>query len=495
MVKYMKILGNSIWGINPIQKQLLYRYYILPIVLYGFQLWFYNKAPLSYPLKILGKIQRRATIWILGAFRTSPTERLKVIAGLIPIKLHLHKLASRSQLRSATLPKNHIIKTLIEDIPTKPFPHSINTLTDCQKNSVKGHLIDSYNKLHGIFPSFSPFDSELNPDSRIIDIFQDWFMFDLANKAKTDSECSQQLDNMTISSSLSPYTAIVVTDASIKNNIATLVSHIHIQNKPLIKMVHHTAYVTSTEVELFTIRCGLNQACIKEDISKIIVVTDSIHTAKKIFNTKSHPYQIHATAILKELRQFFSKGQGNHIKFWEYPSQLKWNLHKSTDRDSKDFNPIPVLLSKISWDFCKKTDSDNCINLWKMTFQASNGKGKQFYDLVDNNLEIIKLSYTKGGPWLQAFGHSNSLCARATRAITNHAPIGKYHLRFFPNEDFKCPCGYYLIETRRHILQECMRHNGYWNPRRDALSHFVMFLSANPKAFAFINNVPSVISR
>ena len=130
-----------------------------------------------------------------------------------------------------------------------------------------------------------------------------------------------------------------------------------------------------------------------------------------------------------------------------------------------------------------------------MTFQASDGKGKQFYDLVDNNLEIIKLSYTKGGPWLQAFGHSNSLCARATRAITNHAPIGKYHLRFFPNEDFKCPCGYYLIETRRHILQECMRHNGYQNPRRDALSHFVMFLSANPKAFAFINNVSSVISK
>jgi len=117
---------------------------------------------------------------------------------------------------------------------------------------------------------------------------------------------------------------------------------------------------------------------------------------KKIFDTKLHPYQIHTTAILKELRQFFSKGQGNHIEFWECPSQLKWNLHKSTDRDSKEFNPIPVLLSKISWDFCKKADSNNCINLWKMTFQASDGKGKQFYDLVDNNLEIIKPSYTKG---------------------------------------------------------------------------------------------------
>ena len=35
-----------------------------------------------------------------------------------------------------------------------------------------------------------------------------------------------------------------------------------------------------------------------------------------------------------------------------------------------------------------------------MTFQASDGKGKQFLNLIDNNLEIIEPSYTKGGPWL-----------------------------------------------------------------------------------------------
>ena len=129
-----------------------------------------------------------------------------------------------------------------------------------------------------------------------------------------------------------------------------------------------------------------------------------------------------------------------------------------------------------------------------MTFQASDGKGKQFYNFINDNLEIIKLSYTKEGPWLQLFGHSNLLCTRAIRAITNHMPIGEYCLQFFPKEDFKCSCGYYPIETRRHILYECTRHNGYWNPRRDTLSHFVMFLSANPKAFAFINNVSSVVS-
>jgi len=120
-----------------------------------------------------------------------------------------------------------------------------------------------------------------------------------------------------------------------------------------------------------------------------------------------------------------------------------------------------------------------------MTFQASDGKGRNFLNLIDDNFEIIEPSYTKGGPWLQVFGHSNSLCARATRAITNHAPIGEYCLQFFPNEEFKCPCELYPIKTRRHILHECTRYNGYWNSRRDSLSHFVMFLSANSKAFAF----------
>ena len=120
-------------------------------------------------------------------------------------------------------------------------------------------------------------------------------------------------------------------------------------------------------------------------------------------------------------------------------------------------------------------------------FRASDGKGRQFLDLVDDNLNIIKPIYTKGGLWLQVFGHSNLLCAHATRAITNHAPIGEYHLRFFSNKDFKCPCSNYSIESR-HILYECTRFNGYWNPRRDSLSHFIMFLIANPNAFTFIDN-------
>jgi len=85
-----------------------------------------------------------------------------------------------------------------------------------------------------------------------------------------------------------------------------------------------------------------------------------------------------------------------------------------------------------------------------MMFQASNAKGRNlnFLDLLDDDLHLLEPSYTKGGSWIKYFGHLNSLCARATRAIVNHVPIGEYCLYFFPNEDFSCPCSDYLIESR-----------------------------------------------
>jgi len=133
-VKCMKLLGNSSRDINPIQKCLLYRCCILPIMLYGFQLWFYNKAPLLYHMKILDKMQRRAMIWILGTFKTSPLEEIEAIVGLINIKYRLQKLVGRSQIRSAALPANHLIRTFMNDHSDNhpnPNPHSINSLTNC----------------------------------------------------------------------------------------------------------------------------------------------------------------------------------------------------------------------------------------------------------------------------------------------------------------------------------------------------------------------------
>ena len=438
-------------------------------------------------------MQRRAATWILGAFKTSPLEGIEALAGLMPIRFHLQKISKRSLIRSFKLPDNYILKNLLNDDPpsVKPSnPHNIGSLTNHQKSLIKGHLPDSHTKTLGIFPSFSPIDPEFSPGNRITDIFSNRFSFNLVNKKVENCNKirGQELDKMVLRCSSDSQTALVITDTSIKNDIATSISHIHSYNRPLVKTVHYASFITSTEAELFMIRCGINQACVINNVSKIIMVTDSIHAAKKIFDSGSHPYQIHSAAILSELCTFFSSNESNIIEFWECPSKLRWRLHSDVDKDSKSFSTSPSYPTKLSWDYCKKIDCDESLNLWKMTFQASDGKERNFLDLLNDDFNPIKPHYTKGGPWLQAFSHSNSLCARAVRAITNHAPIGEYRLRFLPGMDFSCPCSNYPIESHRHILHECRRFNGYWNPRRDSLSHFVMFLTANPNAFAFVSS-------
>jgi len=135
MVKCMKLLRNLSQGTSPIQKCLLYQCCVLPIALYSFQLWFYNKAPLAYHMKILNKMQRRATIWILRAFKISPSERIKAIMGIIPIKFHLQKLAERFLIHSFKLLANHIIRDLMDDLPyqSKKYISDISSNTEPNK--------------------------------------------------------------------------------------------------------------------------------------------------------------------------------------------------------------------------------------------------------------------------------------------------------------------------------------------------------------------------
>ena len=367
-------------------------------------------------MKILNKMQRRAAIWVLGAFKTSPTEGIEALAGLMPIRFHLQKIAKRSLIRPFKLPANYILNNLMNDDPPihKTYKvHNIGSLTNHQRSLTKGHIVDSNIKSYGIFPSFSPLDPEFLPGHHIINKFSNRFSFNLVNKKGKNHikiRC-QELDNLTLRCSSESNTAFVISDVSIKNDIATSVSHIHSVNQPLIKTVHHASFVTSTEAKLFAIRCGINQACSLDYINKIIVVTDSIHVAKKIFDFGSHPYQIHLAAVLKELRSVFSSNEDNIIKFWECPSKLRWKFHHDIDNDSKSFSVTPSYPTKTSWDFCKKTDADESTNMWKMTFQASDGKGTHFLDLLDNDLNVIEPSYAREGLWLQTFGHSNSLYA------------------------------------------------------------------------------------
>ena len=213
---------------------------------------------------------------------------------------------------------------LSHGVSTLQHSSLLDSLTSYQCSLIKGHLVDINNRFNGIFSSFISLYSEFSPGYRVIDNFSDWFSFNLYNKQKDNKIHTQQLDNMVIESSNSSSTTIVVTDASIKNNIDISILHMHTHNNthnnPITKTIHHVVHVTSTEAELFAIRYSINQASNCDGIFKIIIVTDSIHVAKKIFNPSLHLSQVHSVAIPSELWKFFLWHQNNSIEFWECPS-------------------------------------------------------------------------------------------------------------------------------------------------------------------------------
>lgn len=110
-------------------------------------------------------------------------------------------------------------------------------------------------------------------------------------------------------------TMLIVANANIKNNIAILVSHIQKDHNIINKFIYHAMNVDSTEAELFTFRCGIDQVTKLHNVLKVVIIINTILAAKKIINTSTYLYQLYSIAISKSLREFFNKNPNNLISF------------------------------------------------------------------------------------------------------------------------------------------------------------------------------------
>ena len=118
------------------------------------------------------------------------------------------------------------------DSSTLPYPLILILLTEHQHNLIKGHLVNMNNQFNEVFSSFDPLNPEFRLGNRIIDCFSNHFSNHLFNKNSDHLFKDQihQLDNIAIESSSSPSTALVVTDTSVKNNIASSIcTHTYLQ--------------------------------------------------------------------------------------------------------------------------------------------------------------------------------------------------------------------------------------------------------------------------
>ena len=172
---------------------------------------------------------------------------------------------------------------------TNSYHLLLEYITSKQRLKIKSSVTDANNYLNENFSSFNTLSPEFSLDSRIIDIFHSCFSFFHTNHESKESKNAyiHKLDECIIHASTDPKTVIIILDTSIKNNIATSISHIYSLSNPIKTMLHHAVNVMTIEAELFTIRCRINQAVQILGVAHIIVITDTIYAAHCIFDSST----------------------------------------------------------------------------------------------------------------------------------------------------------------------------------------------------------------
>src|ERR1700742_4086942 len=117
-------------------------------------------------LELLRKMQRKAALWITGAFRTTPGGAAESLAGLPPIHLLLRRLVNRGYSRANTLMPSHLTLGLVNR-PYTGGTHlsSLRSISAPLRYSVKSPVMDISLHMSKLSEEFSVVDAERSPGS------------------------------------------------------------------------------------------------------------------------------------------------------------------------------------------------------------------------------------------------------------------------------------------------------------------------------------------
>jgi ribonuclease HI len=128
LLQYRRLTRPSS-GTNARLMRQLYISVALPKITYGLDIWYTpptkragqtRSTGSAAALRQLQKTQRIATLAIIGALRTTPTDFADAHAGLLPIELALLKATHRATIRLLTLPPTHPLHSVVNKTRHNP---------------------------------------------------------------------------------------------------------------------------------------------------------------------------------------------------------------------------------------------------------------------------------------------------------------------------------------------------------------------------------------
>jgi len=141
-------------------------------------------------------------------------------------------MSGRHQLRISSLLSNHIINSLLENRHVKNsllYCLFLEDITIKQWLKIKSSIVDANSYLNRIFSSFNSLNCEFSSGFKLIDNFPSCFSFYQAIHKDKESKKAYlcKLDEIFENTLMDPNSIVIISDASIKNNFATLILHVH----------------------------------------------------------------------------------------------------------------------------------------------------------------------------------------------------------------------------------------------------------------------------
>ncbi|KDR64812.1 hypothetical protein GALMADRAFT_149278 [Galerina marginata CBS 339.88] len=461
-VQAMRMLGSSTKGLEPHSKRLLYRSCVVPIATYGYHLWYFDRARCKGSVKLLSQMQRKAALWITGAFSTSPGPGVEALAGLLPIHLLLERMATHGILRAGTFSETHPVRSFLTGHmlgKATPHPLSVQLMTRRQRLGTKGPIMDIYWSRVHFDDSLAPLEKE--DRSLYLDFISDMFMSD------TWGLC------------IGVDASVFTNPASKKATQAVAAGVLYSQGVEVNRFRWLVGRATAPDAEMSAI-CRAIGLTTKRICEHIAIFTDSIAMAKRALDPSLHSSQSHSLLACKALEAWLADDPLRWISFHHVPSKLKWGMQYEAH--------LLVTLDRLRME----ADATAARRWAKASTDRPQDMGRDFLQLRKLGKKVITITpdIRKGGPWIRKAGGDNTSFARLCRCILNHAPIGSYYRWFNIQEPHGCPrcgapretrcgapretrCGA-PRETRSHILSYCP---GYERPApTDRLHGLVEFL-------------------
>ncbi|KAJ3568085.1 hypothetical protein NP233_g5941 [Leucocoprinus birnbaumii] len=288
------MLCNSLWGLTPKQKRILYWACTIPIATYGFYLWYNDFAKCKGHLQSLTKMQCCAALWIISTFRMSPTDGYEALAGLIPIHLHLRKLASRATYRVVTLSRTQRAWSSMgrhDALGAHMHWWHINNLGTKAFLATKSTAVDIAGKLPRLRRVFNTDSNKARPGNQIMDVFSNRISFHPRPNSASADEQITLLDATLLNAKGEEHSAIMACDSSIPQDStmqALAAARVWIGDCMVRQTCQASGRAMAPDAELHAIWAGISMAMAVASVDHIYVFTDHLPSAERAVDLGIH---------------------------------------------------------------------------------------------------------------------------------------------------------------------------------------------------------------